>query len=90
MSYVQHASQFEDGKLIIDQAASEVRQGFIAQDLYEVLPHAVLKPENEQEQLWGVDYSSLIPLLTSAIQEQQLEIEELKALVEQLIKNSAN
>jgi hypothetical protein len=87
VGYLQHPSKFKEGQLSVDQSQGEPKQGFIAQDLYEVVPHAVHKPEDESKQLWGVDYSSLIPLLTSAIQEQQAEIEALKALVEKFLQS---
>jgi hypothetical protein len=88
VGYLQHPSKFKEGQLSVDQSQGEPKQGFIAQDLYDVVPHAVHRPEDESKQLWSVDYSSLIPLLTSAIQEQQAEIEELKALVESLLEHS--
>lgn len=88
VGYVQHPSEFKEGQLSVDESQGEPKQGFIAQDLYEVVPHAVHRPEDESKQLWGVDYSSLIPLLTSAIQEQQAEIEALKAQVKKLLELS--
>ena len=61
--------------------------GFLAQQLEDIVPYAVSgskydknynpldqKPQNPMM----VDYSKLVPLLTKAIQEQQLLIEELK------------
>jgi hypothetical protein len=52
--------------------------GFIAQELYEIFPNAVTKPANEED-MWSVDYGKVTPLLVKAIQEQQAEIEALKA-----------
>jgi len=53
--------------------------GFIAQQLYTVLPEVVrvggLNPATDP---WMVDYGRVTPLLTKAIQEQQGEIETLK------------
>jgi len=66
--------------------------GFIAQELYEIFPNAVSKPANAED-MWGVDYGKITPLLTKAIQEQQATIEaqqkqidELKKMVEALMK----
>ncbi len=52
--------------------------GFIAQDIYEVLPEMVSKPEDENKTFWGVSYERLVPVLVKAIQEQQSQIETLK------------
>jgi hypothetical protein len=43
--------------------------GFIAQDLYEVYPQAVSKPEDEDKGYWGVDYGKITPLIVKAIQD---------------------
>lgn len=45
--------------------------GFIAQDMYNVVPEAVHKPADERTENWGIDYTKLVPVLTKAIQEQQ-------------------
>lgn len=53
--------------------------GFIAQELYDVYPIAVsVGGEDPHEKPWGVDYGKLTPLIVKSIQEQQLQIEELK------------
>ena len=54
--------------------------GVIAQELYEVAPTYVSKPKKETDK-WGVSKAELVPLLIKAIQEQQAQIEELKALI---------
>lgn len=53
--------------------------GFLAQDLAKVVPQAV---HGNDEGLFGVDYGRLTAVLVSAIQEQSLEIEALKAEIE--------
>lgn len=62
--------------------------GFLAQELYEELPDIVHKPVDEESDLWSVDYDKLIPILTKAIQEQQVVIdsqsEELDAVKEEM------
>jgi len=69
--------------------------GFLAQDLQEVFPNLVHKqkhienPTEKKEDIItkeynSVDYMSLIPVLTKALQEQQVMIEELKKEVEEL------
>ena len=55
----------------------------IAQELQSIVPEAVSSPEKPEE-MFGVDYSKLVPLLTKAIQEQQDTIEDLKSRIEVL------
>ena len=52
--------------------------GMVAQELLEVAPEAVSAPEDPEEMM-GVDYSKLVPMMIKAIQEQQEQIEQLKA-----------
>lgn len=54
--------------------------GVLAHELQEVIPQAV-NGEKDGEQMQGVDYSKLVPILVQAIQEQQKQIEELKTLI---------
>ena len=51
--------------------------GFIAQEVVDIIPEIVGQPENEDE-LYKIYYDMLIPILTKAIQEQQMQIEALK------------
>lgn len=81
VSYFQHNSSVKENELDISDEGSQ-QIGFIAQELYEEVPEAVDKPKNEDTELWGVDYTKIIPVLVKAIQEQQEEIEYLKALLE--------
>jgi hypothetical protein len=55
--------------------------GIIAQDLYEIMPRAVTKGDDneEVETVWSVDYSKLVPMLIKAHQEQQAIINQLQA-----------
>jgi hypothetical protein len=52
--------------------------GFLAQELSKVVPEAVNKPKDEANEFYTVSYSTIIPVLTKAIQEQQAEIAALK------------
>ena len=56
--------------------------GVIAQDVLKVLPEAV---EGSEEGMYSVAYGNMVGLLIEAIKEQQSEIDELKALVKQLL-----
>ena len=51
--------------------------GFIAQEVQEVLPQAV----HENAGVHGVDYSRLTSVLVEAVKAQQIQIEELKAIL---------
>jgi hypothetical protein len=59
--------------------------GFIAQEIQKVLPMLVLEGTDKDKTL-SVNYISLIPLLTKAIQEQQVQIEEQTKAKDQLKK----
>ena len=51
--------------------------GFIAQEVVELIPEMVSLPEDDDD-LYGLYYDMLIPVLTKAIQEQQTIIDDLK------------
>lgn len=43
--------------------------GFIAQDLYEIYPHAVSVGSDDMSDPWGVDYGALTPLIVKGVQD---------------------
>jgi hypothetical protein len=51
--------------------------GVMAHELEEVLPQAVIG-EKDAEDMQGVDYSKIVPILIKSIQELQEEVNELK------------
>ncbi|MCX7987160.1 MAG: tail fiber domain-containing protein, partial [Bacteroidales bacterium] len=59
--------------------------GLIAQEVAEVIPEAVVKDEGRN--LYGIDYTIVIPVLVQAIKEQQVIIESLQSEIKEL-KNS--
>jgi microcystin-dependent protein len=65
-----------------------LRHGFIAQELQLIYPEAVSgSPEDDVETSpMGLDYSKLTPLLTAAIQEQQVLIENQETRIAELEK----
>ncbi|MBP7103081.1 MAG: tail fiber domain-containing protein, partial [Bacteroidales bacterium] len=77
IAYFHHNSTSKDGKIIIEESGAK-SIGFIAQDMYKIIPEIVNVPEEENSQLWSMSYEKLTPVLVKAIQEQQLIIEELK------------
>jgi hypothetical protein len=54
--------------------------GVVAQELIEVAPYAVNKPENPDEMM-GVDYSKLVPMMIKEIQDLKAEVNQLKAKI---------
>lgn len=77
VSYTQHNATIENNELIKDGSKETI--GLIAQETFEVLPESVIKPSDEANDLWGMDYEKIIPVLVKGMQEQQEMIEELKA-----------
>ena len=51
--------------------------GMIAQELAEVAPEAVSQGETEED-MWGVDYSKLVPMMIKEIQDLKAEVAALK------------
>jgi trimeric autotransporter adhesin len=62
--------------------------GFIAQDVKPLIPEVVTGKEGDLDkgETLGITYTSLIPVLTKAIQEQQKIIQELLSRIEKLEK----
>ena len=80
MRYLQHTATMNNGKLNLlnDDKNIDNTIGFIAQELYKVIPEAAFPPKDEKSDFWTVDYQKIIPVLTKAIQEQQQQINNLK------------
>jgi hypothetical protein len=60
--------------------------GVLAHELEQILPYAVNGEKDAIDkdgkiEAQGVDYSKLVPILIKAIQEQQVQIEKLKAKI---------
>lgn len=85
------------GKTVVSASDKEVKLGFLAQDLQQVIGEVVTthswKPVSEKQkdvyikkdnERLGVNYSEIIPVTVKAIQEQQAQIEALKKTVETL------
>jgi hypothetical protein len=78
-----------------DNSNYDRKLGLLAQDVQNVIPevvssyHSVYNKETgqrefEKTETLGINYTELIPVLINAIQEQQVQIEELKAEIEEL------
>ncbi len=66
-----------DFKWKVDDSSS---YGVMAHELQEVLPDAV-SGEKDGEEMQGVDYSKIVPLLIKSIQELKAEVEDLKSKI---------
>jgi hypothetical protein len=62
------------------------RQGFIAQEVLDIFPDAVVYEKKEDR--YYLDYNYFIPLIVEAMKEQQTTIEKLTARIETLEGNS--
>lgn len=58
---------------------SHQRYGFVAQELYEVAPEAVSKPQDPEEMM-AVDYSKLVPMLVKEIQSLRARVSQLEGI----------
>jgi len=58
--------------------SSGAQLGFIAQEVEPIIPEVVTTDNNGYK---GISYEKIVPVLTSAMQEQQKEIEQLKTMV---------
>jgi len=90
--YFHHDSKQSPKGIEIDKSGIK-SIGLVAQDVYEVIPEVVIKPENEETELWSMSYEKLVPVIIKAMQEQQTiinsqskEIQDLKAEVDTLKK----
>ena len=70
--------------LLNQESADKKSYGFIAQELKDIFPEVVVEPSDDND-MYGINYTSIIPLLTKSIQEltkkielQQIEINYLK------------
>jgi len=70
------------------KARDEVKEGFIAHELAEVVPSAVLGEKDSPDQIQSLKLDALVSVLTKAIQEQQALIEALEARVAALETNA--
>jgi hypothetical protein len=67
----------------VNQEKQDRRAGFFAQEVHEVSPESAIEPMNENA-TWGVEDRGLIALLTKAIQEQQVLIQQMQEEINNL------
>jgi len=61
----------------------DTKLGLIAQEVADVVPEAVVEPDDEDGYL-GLSYESLVPVLVDAVKQQQDRIDDLEAELERL------
>ena len=69
------------------QESDEVKEGFIAHELQEVIPSAVDGEKDAENQIQSLKVDALCAVLTKAIQEQQAIIEDLQTRISALEAN---
>ena len=75
--YAYDESLFKDPGILGElEAERKDKIGFLAQDVYEVLPEVV--HYDDSADIYAIDYSKVVPVLVEAIKEQQLIIENLQ------------
>ena len=65
------------------KTSDETSEGFIAHEVQEIFPDAIAG-EKDGEEMQGMDYGRITPLLVKAIQEQQAQIETLKQEIREI------
>jgi hypothetical protein len=84
-SYTEFAYSFGPDGLELDREKAWEKTGFVAQEMVEALPSMVIEPEDENEEVWQVrQHQDMVAMLVRAIQEQQEQIDDLRAQVEAL------
>lgn len=83
-SYIQYASEFGELGLNLKDDSGTSQIGFIAQELYKIIPEATFKPENENIDLWSIDYEKLIPVVVQSIKELNEKVDDLESENKQL------
>jgi hypothetical protein len=65
----------------IFKESDEIKEGFIAHELAEIIPSAVQGEKDDPSQIQSLKVDALVSVLTKAIQEQQTIIESLEARI---------
>ena len=82
--YTQISTFLQNGTLVQDRNKTQETFGFIAQEMYQLIPQVVKKPKEGSDGLWEIDYSKIVPIVVKSVQEQQAEITSQKLEVESL------
>lgn len=71
----------------VDDGMRGEQMGFVAQDVEKIIPSLVLIQKDDRK-TEALKYNEFIPILTKAIQEQQAEIEDLRAQLAKIVSRS--
>jgi hypothetical protein len=85
-SYIHHPQLSEDDVLEIDRSTGTETVGLIAQEVYQIIPEAVRKPDNSELELWSMDYAKLVPVLINGIKELSDKNDQLQKQNEELLE----
>ena len=82
-TYFKRDASFSGGTLSLGTDGME-EAGFIAQELVNVIPSAVIRPADENKTLWSVRYEHILPYTVSAVQELKAENDQLRSELDTL------
>jgi hypothetical protein len=66
---------------MLDEVDTQKHLGFIAQEVKEFIPQAYVENGEGEDKFIGINFNAIVAALVKSIQEQQAQIEELKALI---------
>jgi len=75
--YIRFSGGLKDGK-VKKENNDRHDIGFIAQEMYEIMPEVTCPPKNDKESFWGITETKLIAPMVKAIQELKNELDDLK------------
>ena len=67
-----------------DESEGEKELGFIAQEVKEFIPQAYVESGEDDDKFIGLNYNAIVAALVKSVQEQQSQIESLKAEIQTL------
>jgi len=82
LKYFHKASTKDENGAYVPLEEGNQDIGFIAQDVLSLIPEIVGVPENDETDLYSLDYTKLTPVLVKAIQELSAKVEELESKID--------
>ena len=77
-TYFKYKNHFVNGSVVLEQEGAE-EAGFVAQDVIDIIPTAVHRPEDDSKALWGMRYEQILPYAVKGIQELKAENDQLRS-----------
>jgi len=78
LSYTRYSGDIKGDVVQLDRKTGRANVGFLAQDMQGIIPEAIIAPPSLDCGFYAEDRQALIPVLVRAIQEQQMQIQELR------------